>query len=35
MTINTIFMNSSEYRSAQKRFKNYVKYNDAVFLYTL
>ena len=31
MTINIIFMDSSEYQSVQKRFKNVVKYNDAVF----
>ena len=31
MTINIIFMDSSEYQSVQKRFKNVVKYNGAVF----
>ena len=35
MAINTIFMNSLVYQSVQNRFKNDVKYNDPVFLYTL
>ena len=31
MTINTVFMNSAEYWSVQKRLKNDVNYNDAIF----